>query len=498
MFLITPIRFHAVLTIAFIISVSNQASANCLTEIARFAEEICGKIQTSGGSTVFDVHGNLNAEVGGIIRRLAGNLGGGGSVNRIVKTYENVLREDLPDELQNVRGCKIKMVEVGRLEVCSQRSSNALETVNPTEIISGMFNDYRAAFPQVPEDVVNEVSHLVKRANLFSRVARDGKVADTYKEAIDGKEYIVSVLSENVNFDNQICRSLEVSEKNNLNQIKSYWLNFCKMPNGHWSEQADTSHNAENIEFDRNLDYDDAYRLAMQGDPVSQYLLGQMYDYGSGVSQNYYEAFRWYKQAADAGNVAAMNSVGNMYEYGQGVNQDIELAIYWYQRAAAGGNAWAKANLGDMYRKGKGVAIDYAKAWKLVREADALGSARAASIIGVMYLYGQGVSQNDIEAFRWTKKGADGGDDVALFNLGWMYDNGRGINQDFNKAAQFYLKAANLGDVNAILSIASMYEKGEGVSQNIAVATDWYQRAAKHGNNEAIEHLLRIGAPLTE
>ncbi|MDR2750569.1 MAG: sel1 repeat family protein [Clostridiales bacterium] len=46
-------------------------------------------------------------------------------------------------------------------------------------------------------------------------------------------------------------------------------------------------------------------KSAEQGNASGQYLLGTMYDDGTGVEQNYFEAVKWYRLAADQGNASA-------------------------------------------------------------------------------------------------------------------------------------------------------------------------------------------------
>jgi len=47
-----------------------------------------------------------------------------------------------------------------------------------------------------------------------------------------------------------------------------------------------------------------------------------MYDNGQGVSQSYEQAVKWYRQAAQQGDAIAQLNLGNMYNSGRGVPQD--------------------------------------------------------------------------------------------------------------------------------------------------------------------------------
>ena len=59
-----------------------------------------------------------------------------------------------------------------------------------------------------------------------------------------------------------------------------------------------------------------------------------MYYYGYGVKQDYAEAVKWYRKAAEQGNAYAQFNLGNAYYNGNGVEQDYAEAVKWYQKAA--------------------------------------------------------------------------------------------------------------------------------------------------------------------
>ena len=66
-----------------------------------------------------------------------------------------------------------------------------------------------------------------------------------------------------------------------------------------------------------------------------------MYRNGQGVPQDYEEAVKWYRLAADQGYASAHNNLGTMYEYGEGVLQDNVMAHMWYNIASANGHSKA-------------------------------------------------------------------------------------------------------------------------------------------------------------
>ena len=70
-----------------------------------------------------------------------------------------------------------------------------------------------------------------------------------------------------------------------------------------------------------------------------------MFEFGEGVAQDYAEAVRLYRLAADQGDADAQFNLGVMFEYGQGVAKNRAEAIRWYRLASTQGQAHATAAL---------------------------------------------------------------------------------------------------------------------------------------------------------
>ena len=73
-----------------------------------------------------------------------------------------------------------------------------------------------------------------------------------------------------------------------------------------------------------------------------------MHETGQGVPQDYGEAVRWYRRAAEQGIARAQFNLGLMYVKGQGVPQDDGEAARWYRKAAEQGDPDAQNNLGKV------------------------------------------------------------------------------------------------------------------------------------------------------
>ena len=84
--------------------------------------------------------------------------------------------------------------------------------------------------------------------------------------------------------------------------------------------------------------------LAIQGNADAQLYLGVMYQNGSGSPQDFAEAAKWYRLAADQGNAKAQFNLGFMYDNGYGVPQDYVQAHMWWNLAASQGNEAARDN----------------------------------------------------------------------------------------------------------------------------------------------------------
>jgi hypothetical protein len=91
-------------------------------------------------------------------------------------------------------------------------------------------------------------------------------------------------------------------------------------------------------------------------DAVEQYKLGQAYYYGNGVTQNYVEAVKWWRKAAEQSFSPAQ------YELGCFEEDNVE-AVKWWRKAAEQGFSQARYELGCAYCNGEGVPQDYVKAY---------------------------------------------------------------------------------------------------------------------------------------
>ena len=83
-----------------------------------------------------------------------------------------------------------------------------------------------------------------------------------------------------------------------------------------------------------------------RGDAGAQFLLGNRYDHGQGVTEDDTEAARWYLSAARQGHASAQYYLGYKFAQGDGVSKDTGEAIRWLREAAGQGHAAAQYRLG--------------------------------------------------------------------------------------------------------------------------------------------------------
>ena len=73
-----------------------------------------------------------------------------------------------------------------------------------------------------------------------------------------------------------------------------------------------------------------------------------MYELGKGVAKDYSEAVKWYRKAAEQGDVNGEFCLGDMYENGKGVETNLAKARELYRKAAAKGHDSAKKRLASL------------------------------------------------------------------------------------------------------------------------------------------------------
>ena len=252
---------------------------------------------------------------------------------------------------------------------------------------------------------------------------------------------------------------------------------------------------------------------------LSQYQLGEMYEQGEGVEQDFEKAKYWHNQAAKQGNIFAQFKLGLLYEHSTGEEKqaehwylqaakkglslaqnnlalmyirwgDIAKAFHWFNQAAKQELSVAQYNLATLYEYATGEERDkekdlqQAKYWHT--KAAGKGYTSASYSLAVM-AYKQRDFKDALKHFTTTAKQ---GDASSQHNLAVMYTKGEGIRKDMRKAVYWYAEAAKQGYVLSQHNLAVIYEKGIGMEQDFEKAVYWYAQAAEQGDTSSLDNLL--------
>jgi len=231
----------------------------------------------------------------------------------------------------------------------------------------------------------------------------------------------------------------------------------------------------------------------------AQFFLGSLNDLGEGIEQNYAEALRWYRLAADQGDEESQYRIGMMYAEGRGVEQDLSEAAKWFRVSVEDDLRMydrvgeldsdseyltqevegAMENLRQLAERKEPVALfhlglleeRYARKW--YQEASALGLAEGQYRLAEIFLEGRGAPQNAAAAVRLYGRAAEGGLADAKYKLGIMYVLGRGVLPNTTEALKWYQQAAEQGVIEAQMAVGSMYATGQFLTTTITVPTDY-------------------------
>jgi TPR repeat protein len=235
---------------------------------------------------------------------------------------------------------------------------------------------------------------------------------------------------------------------------------------------------------------------AQAGFHQAQYRLGRCYLQGLGAPVSLGEALRWFRRAADAGEVAAQTQLAELALQGVSdcppsglfddpcVGSDFDRAEHWCREAVAAGSAEAKALLAFILTDGPEERRDPAAGETLYRESAEAGCARGRLGLALALLR-DGTPEGAAEALTLLQGAAAGGVAVAHHLLGILTESGTAGDIDLPAAAAYYRTAAECGHVGAQVRYGFALLHGRGVEQDAFNAETWLRRAGLAGNAQA-------------
>ncbi|KAK8886576.1 spindle assembly checkpoint kinase [Tritrichomonas musculus] len=237
---------------------------------------------------------------------------------------------------------------------------------------------------------------------------------------------------------------------------------------------------------------DKDYKTAIQyfekasdlNEPSSQFSLGLLYFYGTGVTQNYAKAREYFEKAAKEKDGGSYLYLGIIYENGFGLPKDFWRAKYNYDKAIEFGRVDAYCNLGVLFYNGNNTeGRNFIKAKEYFELAAKQQNPEGLLKLGLLYYEGEGVEKDYSKAKEYFELSAKLENSFALIRLGLIYLLGKGIEPDYQKALEYFQIAADKQNVQAFYYLGFIFENGLGVKSDIKKAIEFYQSAAIHENS---------------
>lgn len=236
---------------------------------------------------------------------------------------------------------------------------------------------------------------------------------------------------------------------------------------------------------DMSASFDWDLKAARNGNGDAMYAIGCRYAEGieGVVTQDYCEALRWWRKAAEVGDLSgdAHYKIAECYRNGLGVEKDIGFAVQWLLLSAGRGKLRAQTELGSTYICEGNVA----EGLKWLKKAAQRGDPDAQVTLGTVYEDGVcGVPQNYYMASEWYKKAADQDWPDGMYRLGMMYLTGCGCPVDTEKGLRLIRLSAEQDCIEAQLFLAWSHlyiQDFAPVAQDFAEAERWCRRPAEGG-----------------
>ncbi len=221
---------------------------------------------------------------------------------------------------------------------------------------------------------------------------------------------------------------------------------------------------------------------AAGGDADSQYALALRYLRGEGLPRDPRQALVWFRRAAAQGHAAAQRQIGNAHARGgAGLAQSWSEAARWYRMAAQNGDILAAFNLARLLERGRGVERDATEAVRWYRKAAEAGLAKAQTNLGILLYRGDGAPRDLEAALRLFLEAARRGDAIGAYNAGVMVEKGRGTEADAKRALALYRQAAELDYRDAQWALGRLIGRLARTPEEHAAALFWFEVATLRG-----------------
>jgi TPR repeat protein len=195
---------------------------------------------------------------------------------------------------------------------------------------------------------------------------------------------------------------------------------------------------------------------AQSGHAPSQVTLGFLFENGSGVPKDLGTALKYYVSAANQGDATAQMRAAYLYE--QNVDEKVDgqnEARKWYKAAAQKGEMFAVLRYGQLIEP-----YNAEEAFQCYKNASEKGYEYAMVSYAKCFLEGIGTQVNYEKALEWYNKAAEKNVPEAWFRLGFMHIDAQGVPENVEKAKEYLNKAAAANHPQAIYVLQVSAQRG--------------------------------------
>jgi TPR repeat protein len=183
-------------------------------------------------------------------------------------------------------------------------------------------------------------------------------------------------------------------------------------------------------------------------------------------------------------------SLSKFFPNGVSIGQDFVEALKWNRLAAEGGSSEAQARLGHQLALGLGAPRDVTEAEMWFARAAEQGDPAGQAGLGLLYAGTYETPPDPARAKHWLELAAETGSPVAQYALGTLY--WQGAEKDPAAAVRYLERAAAQQYLPALYFLGIALWRGDGPICNLEAAESWLRRAAARGHLEAGCALARM------
>ncbi len=233
-----------------------------------------------------------------------------------------------------------------------------------------------------------------------------------------------------------------------------------------------------------------------EGKYSSAYLsLGDTYYYRNYGIQDFVEAGKHYKKAAEKGSFGAIYKLGEMAYWGQGRDKDLEKAFNYFNDPLLKNYDKAQLRRYQLYKNRNFSSYDDGKALSELTRLAEEDHGEANYLLALVYNDPDGVAPNTDEekAVAYMQKSVTLKYYEANLTLAYWHMNGRaGLAKNINTGLELIQQAANEEYIPAYVELGKAYFFDRYALNDYAQSEKWLRKAVAHDNTEAISMLYRV------